>query len=357
MADLGAEVIKIERPVGGDFSRAYDETVLGQSSHFVWLNRGKRSVVLDLKSSAGVRSLHALLETADVLVSNLAPGALERIIPDAIMEELPRLVRCHISGYGTSGPYADRKAYDLLVQGEAGVIAATGTPEQNARPGVSLADLAGGTYALAAVNAALLERTRTGRGQRIDIAMFDVLLEWMSPLLLATRYGGTTPAPAGRAHASITPYGPYRTADGDEVQVAVQNEGQWQRLCRGVLERPDLAERLDLNTNSGRIALRIEVEQLVAEAIGSIPTLAFLERLDQADIPYGALNSVASVVTHPQAIARGRWQVATLADGSEVEVIRSPFAANPVDKDATPAVIPALGDDTREVLEELIQKE
>ena len=353
MADLGAEVIKIERPDGGDFSRAYDEAVLGQSSHFVWLNRGKRSVVLDLKSPDGIRSLRALLETADVLVSNLAPGALERIIPDRVMEELPRLVRCHISGYGTSGPYAGRKAFDLLVQGEAGVIAATGTPEQNARPGVSLADLAGGTYALAAVNAALLERARTGRGQRIDIAMFDVLLEWMSPLLLATRYGGTTPVPAGRAHASITPYGPYRSADGDEVQIAVQNEGQWQRLCRGVLQRNDLAERPDLSTNAARLARRMEVEGIVGEAIGALPTGALLERLDQADIPYGALNSVASVLTHPQAIARERWQDAALADGSLVEVIRSPFSVNPRDADAPPAVIPALGYDTREVLEQL----
>jgi len=351
LADLGADVIKIERPEGGDFSRSYDDFVKGESSHFVWLNRGKRSIVLDLKSDSGITILRRLLHTADVLVSNLAPGALERILPDEEMNGYPALVRCHISGYGTSGPYAHRKAFDLLVQGEAGVIAATGTPEQKARPGVSLADLAGGTYALAAINAALVERHRTGLGQRIDIAMFDVLLEWMSPLLLTTRYVGTTPPPAGRGHASITPYGPYASADGAEVQIAVQNDGQWQRLCTLVLDRCDLAHRTELLTNSGRLAHRAEVEQAVTDAIGSLPTTSLINRLETADVPYGALNSVSAVIDHPQASARSRWENAQTAGGDEILVVRSPFLLDP--SAAACQRVPAIGEHTAEILAEL----
>ncbi|BCB78354.1 hypothetical protein Pflav_047640 [Phytohabitans flavus] len=206
LGDLGADVIKVERPGGGDFARGYDEAVHGEATHFVWLNRGKRSVVLDLKDEAGRQALRGLLAQADVLVCNLAPGAMERIVPDAELSALnPRLIRCYLSGYGDTGPYADRKAYDALVQGEAGTISATGTPEAPAKPGVSLADLAGGTYALAAILAALYAREQTGVGKRLDIALFDVLLEWMSPLLLAELHGGSAPPPAGLRHASIAP--------------------------------------------------------------------------------------------------------------------------------------------------------
>ncbi|WP_022887309.1 CaiB/BaiF CoA transferase family protein [Glaciibacter superstes] len=354
LADLGADVIKIERPGGGDFARDYDDFVAGESSHFVWLNRGKRSVVLDLKSPDGVAALRALLETADVLVSNLAPGALERILPDEELDGFERLIRCHISGYGVTGPYADRKAYDLLIQGEAGVIAATGTPEQNARPGVSLADLAGGTYALAAINAALVERQRSGTGRRIDIAMFDVLLEWMSPLLLATKYNGETPTPAGRGHASITPYGPYATADGDEIQIAVQNDGQWRRLCETVIRRSDLAESSLLATNTGRLRERSGVEAAVANAIGQIGTAEVIERLRAADVPYGALNTVADVIEHPQALSRHRWESIRTQSGSHVSVVTPPFIADP--SVMPERCVPALGQHTQAVLAELRER-
>lgn len=348
LSEMGAEVIKIERPGTGDFARAYDDFVLGEASHFSWLNRGKKSVVLDLKSESGKANLLALLKESDVLISNLAPGAFERILSDAELDALPHLIRCHLSGYGPSGPYADRKAYDLLVQGEAGVIASTGTEEQKARPGISVADLAGGIYALAAINAALVEKARTGKGQRIDISLFDTLVEWMSPLLLANKYTGETPPPAGRGHASITPYGPYPTADGNEIQIAVQNDGQWQRLCSEVLEREDLAQNPEFANNSGRIANRAEVESQVTLSFQQFSLEHLVDRLEQADVPYGIMRDVPDVVSHPQLLGRNRWVMAKNQAGLDFEAIMPPFLTNS-DKLGVRKV-PALGEHTAEVL-------
>jgi crotonobetainyl-CoA:carnitine CoA-transferase CaiB-like acyl-CoA transferase len=348
LAELGAEVIKIERPGTGDFARHYDDFVHGEASHFSWLNRGKKSVVLDLKSETGKHELLALLARADVLVSNLAPGAFERIVSDAEMEQFPQLVRAHISGYGTEGPYADRKAYDLLVQGEAGVIASTGTEKEKARPGISVGDLAGGVYALAAINAALVERSSTGLGQRIDISLFDALAEWMSPLLLAEKYSGSTPPPAGRGHASITPYGPYTSRDSQEVQIAVQNDGQWLRLCSEVLDRSDLAENPDYATNSGRIADRVRVEAEVASAFAKIDAADLVDRLELADVPYGILREVDEVVSHPQLLARKRWTAAKTQAGKSFEALLPPFLASGEESGAKK--VPALGEHTEEIL-------
>lgn len=348
MAELGAEVIKIERPGTGDFARHYDDFVHGEASHFSWLNRGKKSVVLDLKTESGKQNLKLLLGRADVLVSNLAPGAFERIVSDAEMEQFPQLVRAHISGYGTEGPYADRKAYDLLVQGEAGVIASTGTEKEKARPGISVGDLAGGVYALAAINAALLERTRTGLGQRIDISLFDALTEWMSPLLLAEKYAGSSPPPAGRGHASITPYGPYTSRDMQEVQIAVQNDGQWLRLCREVLDRADLAEEPSYATNTGRLADRTRVEAEVSKAFSSISATDLVDRLELADVPYGILREVDEVVSHPQLLARNRWTQAKTQSGIGFEALLPPFLSS---AEATEVrKVPALGEHTEEIL-------
>lgn len=352
LADLGAEVVKIERPGGGDFARGYDESVHGLASHFVWLNRGKRSVVLDLKTEPGRRALRQLLAGADVLVCNLAPGALNRIITDEALAELnPRLVRCYLSGYGPSGPYADRKAYDALVQGEAGTISATGTPETPAKPGVSLADLAGGSYALSAVTSALYARTRTGLGQRIDVALFDVLLEWMSPLLLAELHSGSAPAPAGLRHASIAPYGPYTTADGQDVLIAVQNEGQWQRLCRTVLDDSALLDDPDFSSNSARVRHRERTERAVQARLIALSTAEVTARLEAADVPHARLNQIADVLAHPQAEATGRWSEATLPDGRAVRVVTSPLhrASEPPGGRR----VPGLGEHTAEVLAEL----
>ena len=350
LADLGADVIKVERPDEGDFARHYDSAVHGWSSHFVWLNHGKRSVTLDLKSNAGAAALRDLLAHADVLLSNLAPGAFERILPDVeLAASNPRLVRCHISGYGTGGPYAMRKAYDALVQGEAGVIRATGTEEQPAKPGVSLADVGGGTYALASILAALYQRERTGLGKRLDVALFDVLLEWMSPLLLAERYAGGAPPPAGVGHASIAPYGPCTTSDGAQVLVAVQNDGQWQRFCRQVLEDPELADAPHLATNESRVRHRIELDRTVASHVAQLPAPVLVDRLERADVPFGRLNDAADVLVHPQASANGRWSSAVLPGGPEVVVTRSPLSAPDEVPGRAPASVPSLGASTDEV--------
>ena len=348
LAEMGAKVIKVERPGSGDFARHYDSFVNGEASHFSWLNRGKQSVVLDLKSEAGRADLRRLLATADVLVSNLAPGAFERIVSDEEMKQFPKLIRAHISGYGTDGPYADRKAYDLLVQGESGVIASTGTPEEKARPGISVGDLAGGVYALAAINAALVQRASTGLGQRIDISLFDALTEWMSPLLLAQKYAGMTPPPAGRGHASITPYGPYTSGDNQEIQIAVQNDGQWQRLCAEVLERDDLATNPDYATNAGRLADRSRVESEVSDAFGRIPGAVLIERLEKADVPYGILRDVPEVIEHPQLKARNRWIAAKSQSGADFEALLPPFLKT--DEGLGIRRVPKLGEHTQEVL-------
>jgi crotonobetainyl-CoA:carnitine CoA-transferase CaiB-like acyl-CoA transferase len=343
LADLGAEVVKVERPPGGDFARAYDSAVRGWSSHFVWLNRGKRSVVLDLKAAGGRAALESLLAEADVLVCNLAPGALDRIIPDDELARLnPRLVRCHLSGYGTSGPYADRKAYDALVQGEAGTIRATGTADQPAKPGVSMADVGGGVYALASILAALYERERTGLGKRLDVSLFGVLLEWMSPLLLAERYAGGAPPPAGLGHASIAPYGPYRCADGADVLVAVQNDGQWRRFCQTALQAPELL-RPELATNGGRVERRDDLEAEIDSRVRRLSSAEFVGRLVAADVPFGRLNTAADVLAHPQAEATGRWTTAALPDGTPVVVTTSPLESEGPHGPEDVRVVPELG--------------
>ncbi len=352
LADLGADVIKVERPGGGDFSRDYDTFVRGMASHFVWLNYRKRSVVLDLKSPAGKDALLRLLETADVFLSNLSPGAVERIVSEAELEELnPRLVTCQISGYGPTGPYRERKAFDLLVQGEAGVTANTGLPGEPAKPGVSLADLGGGIYAATAILAALRSRDMTGRGERIHIAMFDVLAEWMSPLLLAHREGGADIQPVGTRHATITPYGPFVSVDGSTLNIAVQNDRQWLLLC-GVLGLDNLASDDRLVKNSGRLVHRGEVEDAVANAVSTWTSVELEVALDQAGVPWGHLNQTADVARHPQLDAGRRWRPVCLPSGETVSVVAPPFRFAGWELQDTPRV-PALGEHTNEALTEL----
>jgi itaconate CoA-transferase len=351
LADLGADVIKVERVDGGDFARGYDGFVHGMSSHFVWLNRGKRSVALDVKDARGRAALLALTDTADVLVSNLGAGALERIVTD---EELaarnPRLIRCAISGYGPSGPYADRKAYDLIVQGEAGVTANTGEPGHPAKPGVSLADLGGGIYAVAGILAALHARERTGRGEQVHIAMLDVLVEWMSPLLLAYREAGIDLPPAGTRHATITPYGPFTASDGIMVNIAVQNDRQWQSLC-AVLGLAELAGDARVGHNAGRLAHRDLVEGAVAAATAGRDSASLTAALDAAGVPWGLLNDVAGVAAHPQLAAGDRWIPARLPDGELAAVPAPPFRLGADgERPALRDEVPGLGADTRAVL-------
>ena len=352
LADLGADVIKIERPGSGDFARGYDDFVFGTSSHFAWLNRGKRSLALDVKSNRGAAVLKTLLAHADVLVCNLAPGAFHRLIDARELAELnPALVRCFLSGYGPVGPFADRKAYDLLVQGETGTVTATGTPDVPAKPGVSTADLAGGSYALSAILAALVARGRTGLGQEINVALFDVLLEWMSPLILAERYHSPAPLPAGVHHASIAPYGPYRTSDGKEILVAVQNEGQWHRLCEGVLSAPELAADPQFSTNTLRVQNRTELETAVSAAFATITSDWALSVLAHADVPYASMNQIADVLQHGQAAATGRWSPAVLPNGERITVVTSPFHSKAESDDAA-RFIPTVGQHSVKVLQE-----
>lgn len=349
LGELGAEVVKVEHPRGGDFARDYDTFVNGFSSHFVWLNRGKKSLAVDLKHPAGLDVMRDLLKTADVLLSNLAPGAFDRLISDSELQALnSQLIRCHITGYGSSGPYTARKAYDALIQGEAGITRNTGTERAPAKAGVSLADLAAGTYACTAINAALFERSHTGGGRRIEIALFDVAVEWMMPILLAEKYAGSAPPPYGAHHATIVPYGPYETSDGTLINIAIQNAGQWRRLCSDVLREPLLAQDHRFDTNEKRLIHRSDLDELITETFRKVATNALVDSLDSADLPWGMLNDAAAVLEHPQLTARNRWVEAELPNGEPFSVLDHPFLTDLPDD--TARKVPSLGQHTEELL-------
>jgi itaconate CoA-transferase len=352
LADLGARVIKIERPDGGDFARGYDSTVNGLSSYFVWLNRTKESLTLDLKRPAAAEILARLCERADVFVQNLAPGAADRLgtAPADLRARYPRLIVCTISGYGSSGPYADKKAYDLLVQSEVGLVSITGSEETPSRVGISVADIAAGMYAYSGILTALLARTSTGQGTGVDVSLFDALAEWMAAPAYYTDYGGAPPARSGADHPSIAPYGPFADRDGHLVYLGIQNAREWTRFCADVLGQPDLAGDERFRSNAQRVAHR----QALAAAIGAIfRTLTADEieaRLESAQIAYARMNSVAEFVRHPQLSARRRWR----AIGSPAGSLRTLLP--PVDLDGVEAVmgpVPALGQHSEPILHEL----
>ena len=352
LADLGADVVKVERPDGGDFARDYDRAVNGLSAHFVWLNRGKRSVALNLKDPDGRAAFQRLLDGADVFVYNQGPGAAERLgVGHAdLRQRNPRLVTCAISGYGPDGPYRDRKAYDLLLQGEAGIMALTGTAEEQAKAGISVADIAAGMYAFSSVLAALLQRAQTGRGTEIHVSMLECLAEWGMAAAYVTRYTGRAPARTGPRHSFIVPYGPYRVGDGALVNLAVQNEGQWRRLCAVGLGRPDLADDARFNSMPLRLQNRAELEPLI-EQIWSTETRASVEaKLEAADVPFGNLNEMADVVGHPQLAARERWFEIDSPVGP-LASLHHPMNLAGLERPGGP--IPALGQHTAEVLREL----
>ncbi|MFF4598940.1 CaiB/BaiF CoA transferase family protein [Amycolatopsis sp. NPDC001319] len=307
LADLGARVIKVERPGSGDFARSYDATVRGLSSHFVWLNRNKESIALDLKQPGQRRVLDALLERADVFVQNLAPGAASRLGlgPEELLARHPRLIVCGISGYGTDGPYRDKKAYDLLVQCETGVPALTGSPDEPAKTGIPVADLAGGMYAYSGILSALYQRERTGRGQAFEVSLFDALTEWVGFPLYYTVYGGTQPARTGLSHAAIAPYGPYVCGDGETIFLAVQNDREWRRLCADVLGRADVAD--SFATNDERSARRDELRVVIEDAFAPLDSATVLARLDAASIANARLRTISQLAEHPQLAERERW--------------------------------------------------
>jgi itaconate CoA-transferase len=307
LADMGADVIKIERP-GGDLARHYDGALNGVSAYFAWLNRGKRSIVLDVKAPRDHKTCEQLLARADVFVHNLAPGAVERLGfgYDELASRHPRLIWCGISGYGPDGPYRDKKAYDMLVQAEAGIISMTGTQDAPAKVGVSVADIGAGLYAYSSILAALLNRAKTGRGDRIDISMFECMTEWMSPPLNVYLGTGKTPGRAGMRHNMVVPYGAYECADG-EVMLAVQTEREWRRFCELVLGDAALANNPLFDTNEKRVVNRAALEALIERRFGELTRAGAGELLRRADIPSGAVNDVADIVAHPQLAERGRW--------------------------------------------------
>ena len=348
LGDLGARVIKIERPEGGDFARDYDQRVGGLSSHFVWCNRNKESVAVDLKSERGLRIAHALIARADVFVQNLAPGAAQRLGLgfESLHRAHPRLIVCDISGYGMDGPYRDRKAYDLLIQAESGFLSVTGTADEPVKAGCSIADIAAGMYAYSNVLAALIERARTGKGKHIDVSLLESMAEWMGfPMYYG--YDGAPPPPrAGAAHATIAPYGPFSTADG-EVLLAVQNDREWREFCRSVLERPDTSADPRFLTNPLRVTHREALIDLISNAIGHLSTDQTVARLERAGIANARINDVAGLWAHPQLKARERWTSIRTPMGSV------PTLLPPGISDARMDAVPGVGEHTQAILAEL----
>jgi itaconate CoA-transferase len=351
LADLGARVIKIERPGGGDFARGYDTAVHGQSSYFAWLNRSKESIELDVKSADGQRVLDALLARADVFVQNLAPGAAERLGYAAaqLTARYPGLICCSISGYGPDGPYAHKKAYDLLVQCEAGLLSVTGTPEQPSKAGISVADIAAGMYAYSGVLTALYERERTGHGSSFEVAMLDALGEWMSQPYYYHVYGDRPVRRSGARHASISPYGPYAAADG-QVFIGLQNDREWAVLCERVLHQPELIADDRFRTNPDRLAHDAELTQIIENALAAIPADRVAEMLDDAGIASARMRTPAEFAAHPQLAARDRWREVD-SPGGVVRALLPPVTVP--GRDAAMGAIPAAGEHTAAILAEL----
>jgi itaconate CoA-transferase len=352
LADLGARVIKVERPGSGDFARSYDATVRGLSSHFVWVNRSKESLTLDLKAPEAADVLRRLVRRADVFMHNLAPGAIARLGFGStdLRAADPRLVVCEISGYGRSGPYRHKKAYDLLVQSEAGLVSITGTADTPSKVGISIADIAAGMYAFSSVLAALLRRERTGEGATIDVSLFDSLAEWMGYPAYYTEYGGAAPERTGARHAAIAPYGPYGTGDGKVVYLGLQNEREWMRFCVQVLEQPDLARDPRFVSNSARVAHNDALTALVGGAFGRLTAAEAVARLDAAGIANARMNTVHEFLDHPQLAERGRWRQV----GSPAGPLRALVPPFDIDGfDAAMGPVPALGEQTDSVLTEL----
>ncbi len=351
LADMGADVIKLERPDGGDSARAYDGALNGVSAYFAWLNRGKRSVVLDLKQPRDREVCARLLDRADVFIHNLAPGAVERLGfgYDDLAERNARLVWCGISGYGPDGPARDKKAYDMLVQAEAGVVSVTGDADSPAKVGISIGDISAGIYAYSSILAALLERVHTGRGDRIDISMLECLAEWMTPALYVWQGTGAVPARVGVRHNMIVPYGAYQCADG-VVLFAIQTDREWRRFCTQVMDAASLADDPRFASNARRLENRAALESLIEVRFRQKARADVAASLARADIPTGDLNDVPAVVGHPQLTARQRWTTVD-SPGGPIPALVPPHNL----RGASPrmAAVPSLGAHTAEVLSEL----
>lgn len=352
LADLGARVIKVERPQVGDFARGYDRTVKGLASHFVWLNRSKESLTLDLKHDGAKEVLSRLIEGADVFVQNLAPGATGRLGFGAgtLRERDPRLIVCDVSGYGSSGPYRDKKAYDLLVQCEAGLVSITGTPDAPSKVGVSIADIACGMYAYSSILAALLRRGRTGEGATIEISLFEALAEWMGFPAYFTMYGGKEPPRSGASHAAIAPYGPFRCGDGEVIFLGIQNEREWEKFCETVLGRPEMTNDELFTSNSERVENRDVLHQEIEAILERLSSEEAIERLDGAKIANARMRTVRAFLDHPQLEARNRWREVESPVGP-LRALVPPATMNGAEPVMSP--IPEVGEHTGKILTEL----
>ena len=351
LADLGARIIKVERPEG-DFARGYDKTVNGLSSHFVWTNRSKESLTLDLKKEEGKRILHKLLAKADVFVQNLAPGAAERLGfgPEELRRLYPRLIVCGISGYGSDGPYRDKKAYDLLIQCEAGLVSITGTEDTPCKTGISVADIAAGMYAYTGILTALYMREKTGRGTAMEVSMLEALSEWMGYPMYYTAYGGKEVPRTGANHATIFPYGPFPTGDGRMVFFSIQNEREWEQFCEIVMDDPQLARDERFQGNANRHAHREELTRIINNRLARLTAEQLISLLEEAKIANANLNTVRQMFDHPQLKARDRWR--------EVDTPAGKFRAllPPVTMDDAGVVmnpVPAVGEHTEAILREI----
>ena len=352
LADLGARVIKVERPGAGDFARGYDTTVKGLSSHFVWLNRSKESLTLDLKQPEARDILERLLADADVFIHNLAPGAAGRLGfgAERLREEYPQLIVCGISGYGFTGPYRDKKAYDLLVQCETGLVSITGTPESPSKVGISAADIAAGMYAYSGILAALFRRERTLEGMEIEVSMLEALGEWMGFPAYFALYGGEEPERSGARHAAIAPYGPFECGDGEVVFLGIQNEREWERFCEAVLEHPAMAKEERFATNSGRVANREALDKEIEGVFKRLSAEEVIERLEEAQIANARMRTVHGFLDHPQLEARDRWREVGSPAGP-LRALLPPATMSGVEP--TMAAVPEVGEHTDRILAEL----
>ena len=352
LADLGARVIKVERPGSGDFARDYDKQVKGQSSHFVWVNRSKESLTLDLKQPAALAALKTLLKTADVLVQNLAPGAAARmgLTAELLQKDNPQLILCDISGYGNNGSYRDKKAYDLLIQSEAGFLSVTGTPDSPSKAGNSIADIAAGMYAYSNILAALLQRGKTGKGSVIDISMLEALGEWMSFPMYYAFEGAEPPPRNGASHATIYPYGPFKAGDGGTVMLGLQNEREWAKFCDVVLENPALANDARFDQNFKRNEKREELLAIIDQCFSKLTTEQVIVKLEKAQIANARLNDMKGLWNHQQLKERERWVNVDTPAGS-IPALLPPGLNNSYDYRMDP--IPSVGEHTDAILQEL----
>jgi itaconate CoA-transferase len=352
LADYGARVIKIERPEDGDFARAYDHKVRGLSSWFVWLNRSKQSLTLDLKRPEGREIVEKLTADCDVFMHNLAPGGAGRagLKSEALLSRNPRLIVCEISGYGAEGPYRNKKAYDLLVQFETGVVSITGTPESPSKAGISVADIAAGMYAFSGILMALYRRQTTGRGGLVQVSLFDALSEWVLPAAYYGAYGGSAPARTGAEHASIAPYGPYFTGDGKQINIGIQNEREWRQFCSLVLLNKEIAADPRFDSNSRRSENRKVLRTVISEIFRTLTLEEIIERLERAAIAHSRMNSAEELLAHPQHRARRRQQTVGSPAGP-LEALVPPILLDGTEPRME--AIPALGQDTDAILAEL----